>query len=423
MSNMNKSELIEFAPVQQRLTEGVSKRAVLCEDVEQFGLDPDVYLAVIEAELGKAGIVNRNRRVYQVDEFVRQNELLIQRVAEEFVDGELGHPDGGPTFDVPARLISVEVKEDGNTATSSGRFGILATTSGRDVLTLFRAGMGVGTSSRGSGVVEEMVLEEGGPYSDANSELIGETVFLVKEFHLDTYDLVRVPSAGTHLLSEAGSKESTPEGTVEMTEANEVEVIETAEEVKEEAQVIENPILDPLADLNENQKAVLLKIVEAVSMDEAPSDNRLAKEVAALREQVECDRQRTVVNEAEYVQLKEELASLKEEREARKVQDEVAAKVDECVEGRRFGGLVRDRLVALSEQGLITSACQVTAHGENLFSMIEGSHTPIAAPVVAEPVDAQDDLVEEAVAEAHEAPVLPVDIHEQLLHILKKDRG
>ena len=410
MSNMNKSELIEFAPVQQRLTEGVSKRAVLCEDVEQFGLDPDVYLAVIEAELGKAGIVNRNRRVYQVDEFVRQNELLIQRVAEEFVD-------------VPARLISVEVKEDGNTATSSGRFGILATTSGRDVLTLFRAGMGVGTSSRGSGVVEEMVLEEGGPYSDANSELIGETVFLVKEFHLDTYDLVRVPSAGTHLLSEAGSKESTPEGTVEMTEANEVEVIETAEEVKEEAQVIENPILDPLADLNENQKAVLLKIVEAVSMDEAPSDNRLAKEVAALREQVECDRQRTVVNEAEYVQLKEELASLKEEREARKVQDEVAAKVDECVEGRRFGGLVRDRLVALSEQGLITSACQVTAHGENLFSMIEGSHTPIAAPVVAEPVDAQDDLVEEAVAEAHEAPVLPVDIHEQLLHILKKDRG
>jgi len=423
MSDMKKSELIEYVPMQQALTEGVGERAVLCEDVEQYGLDPDVYLAVIEAELGKAGIVNRNRRIYQIGEFVRQNELLSQRVAEEFVDGELGHPDGGPTFDVPARLIRVEVKEDGTTATSSGKFGILATSSGRDVLTLFRAGMDVGTSSRGSGVVEEIVLEEGGPYSDANSDLIGETVYLVKEFHLDTYDLVRVPSAGTHLLSEAGSPNPTPEGTVEMTEANEVEVIETTEEVKEEVQEVETDTIDPLADLNENQKAVLLKIVEAVSMDEAPSDNRLAKEVAALREQVECDRQRTVINEAEYMQLKEELASLKEEREARKIQDEIAAKIDECVDGRRFGGLVRERLSALAESCLLTAADQVAAHGENLFSMIEGSHTPVAEPVIAEQVDPEDDLVEEVAPEANEAPALPVDIHEQLLHILKKDRG
>lgn len=423
MSSMKKSELIEYAPMAVKLTEGVSNRTVLCEDVEQYGLDPDVYLAVVEAELGKAGIVNRNRRIYQVDEFVRQNQLLASRLEEEFVDGELGHPEAGPTFDVPARLIRVEVQEQGDTAISSGKFGILATSSGRDVLTLFRAGMGIGTSSRGSGVVEEITLEEGGPYSEANGDFIGETVYLVKEFHLDTYDLVRVPSAGTHLLSESGSTDATPEGTVEMTEANEVEVVETAKDVQEEA-VVEAPVaVDPLADLNENQKAVLLKIVEAVSMDEAPSDNRLAKEVAALREQVAVDRQRTVVNEAEYMQLREEVANLRAEREERILQDAIVAAIDECVEGRRFGGLVRTRLVALAEQGLLKAADEVAGHGENLFSMIEGSHTPVTEPVVTESVDAEDDLVEEAAPEAKDAPVLPIDIHEQLLHILKKDRG
>jgi len=427
MDCMKVDELNELTVGRQNLNEDTGLRTTLHEDVETFGLDPDVYLSVIEAELGKAGVVNRNRRIYKVSEFVAQNEALAARLDSDFVDGELGHPDGGPTFEVPARLIKVTVEGDEKTASARGSFAILNTSTGRDVLTLFRAGMEIGTSSRGSGMVEEVVLEEGGDYAEANPDYIGQPVYLVSDFALNTYDLVRVPSAGTRLTIEMGSSEPQKE-CVEMADSQvEIEVVE-AGPVGEEAveatveSVVENT--DPLDQLNESQKAVLLKIVEAVSVEDAPSDNRLAKEVSALREQMEVDRHRSVVNEAEYVSLREEVQALRQERETRKLRDAVSAAIEECVEDRRFGGLVRSELHALVEGGTLSTVDAVAPRAERLFTMIEQSHTPIVEPVAQDPADLADDVAESVEVDVSEtAPTLPVDIHEQLVRILQRDRA
>ena len=66
-------KLTEMQVITERLCEDGKARATICESVEDFGLDPDIYLAVVKAELGRAGVVNRNRRIYKVDEFVAQN--------------------------------------------------------------------------------------------------------------------------------------------------------------------------------------------------------------------------------------------------------------------------------------------------------------------------------------------------------------
>lgn len=207
----------------------------------------------------------------------------------------------------------------------------------------------------------------------------------------------------------------------------EIEVVE-AGPVGEEAveatveSVVEST--DPLDQLNESQKAVLLKIVEAVSVEDAPSDNRLAKEVSALREQMEVDRHRSVVNEAEYVSLREEVQALRQERETRKLRDAVSAAIEECVEDRRFGGLVRSELHALVEGGTLSTVDAVAPRAERLFTMIEQSHTPIVEPVAQDPADLADDVAESVEVDVSEtAPTLPVDIHEQLVRILQRDRA
>ena len=182
------------------IKESSAARVGLNEDVSAFGLDEGVYLAVIEADLGKGGVVNLNGRVYKNSEFIRENVKLGERVKAQFVEGEAGHPMGGPSFDVPVRLVQVSVEEeDTGSSLASGKFAVLNTQVGRDILTLYKAEMPLGVSSRGYGVVHEHTIDEDSPYLEANPEKVGETVMEVTDFDLLTYDLVRVPSAGTHV--------------------------------------------------------------------------------------------------------------------------------------------------------------------------------------------------------------------------------
>ena len=187
---MEKENLLDISVQRTALKERFANEPTrIVEDVETLSLDPDIYLAAINAELGRAGIVNKNGRIYRVDEFLQQNERLQARLeAGEFVDGELGHPEAGATFEVPARLVSVSTAVEGNTATAEGTFAILNTTAGRDLLTLYRAGLDVGVSSRGSGLVEKVVLDESSEFIEANPGYIGCSVAIVSEFELDTYD-------------------------------------------------------------------------------------------------------------------------------------------------------------------------------------------------------------------------------------------
>jgi hypothetical protein len=427
---MKKEDISELIVQRASLSEDVfvsSGRIV--EDVESLSLDPDIYIAAIEAELGKAGVVNRNGRIYKVGEFISENNRLQARLESgEFVDGELGHPDNGSTFEVAAKLVSVESVADGNTAKASGVFAVLNTSAGRDLMTLFRAGMDVGVSSRGSGVLERLVLDEESEFSEANPTYIGKTVGLVSDFELDTYDLVRVPSAGTFVKRE---RQDESEVNLHVEAAEELEMSDQNLEIVEEAPVAATDVKtesDPLADLTEDQKEILFKIVEAVKFDnpKKATDSRLAKEVAALREQLAVDRERNKLNESEYAKLNEEHAALREEvetlraeREERILADKISASINECVEGRRFSGLVEKQLRALVESGLVNDPEAIEPHAARLFGMLEEATTPVVEPVVQEVVDAADDnkeVVEEEVVE--EAP--QDDISTQLKALINK---
>ncbi len=410
---------VQRTDLNEKFVEGASR---IVEDVEALSLDPDIYLAAIQAELGRAGLVNKNGRIYKVSEFVGQNAALQNRLENgEFVDGELGHPEAGATFEVPARLVSVSTVVEGNTAKAEGVFAILNTTSGRDLLTLFRAGMDVGVSSRGSGVIEKLVLDESSEFIEANPEFLGRSVALVSEFELETYDLVRVPSAGTFVKRERqdeceGAVEAVKE--LEMSDQN-IEVVEEAPATAVDNVQAES---DPLAMLNESQREVLLKIVEAVSFEnpEAANDNRLAEEVAALREQLDVDRERSSLNEAEVTALREEISSLRKEKEARELSDSLASAIEESVEGKRFSALVRRELNCLVESSMICSPDAVAPHAERLFSMMEEAATPIAEPVVQEAIDAEDDVTEAVSQEEVVEPENVNELNEQLIALIRK---
>lgn len=427
------SRLLQDQAPRACLTEEVGVKAVLKENVDEFALDPDIYVAVIEAELGRSGIVNRNGRVYPATEFIRENGELSSRVAEEFVDGELGHPEMGPTFDVPARLMEVSLRRDSdNVVTAEGRFALLNTAAGRDVLTLFRAGMPVGVSSRGEGVLEQVVVEEGTQLAADNPAHVGQSVGMVSDFRLDRYDLVRVPSAGTHLRQETGSptKEAAPIGGTTMSDQEKMVAEENVQEVQPKEQgEVNNPahILesDPLYGLSDTQKGVLLRIVEGITIAEnaAPNDDQIASEIAALREQLEVDRERATINEAEYSALKEEVAALREEREERARIDALESAKANATTGRRFGDLVRNQISVLIEQGCIRGADEVAGHADRLFGLLESVTEPVVQPVEQEAQDAQD-AVAEAVSEAVQEDSVELDnnIYQSLRDLMAHDR-
>lgn len=433
----------------------------LIESVEDKGLDPSLYLAVIESELGRAGVVNMNGRIYDVEEFVRENTLLAQRVDSGFVEGELGHPTGGPTFDVPVQLksVSVDVDEDMNTAEASGSFAILNTQSGRDVLTLYKAGMDVGTSSRGSGVTEKHLIDEASPYYKANSEHEGKEVVEVKEFSLLTYDLVRVPSAGTHFqaattecmeawnrLNESGafSTSSNPmeedmveetkvaveikdapvaeEETVEVAEAVEVEAVEpveTVEEVEaveavealevedvETVETVESADSDggPVAavSLSESQQKVLLKLASVIESAGTDSETELAEQVRRVADQAEVDRVRLAEAEMVNQELESRLSALTEEIESQKRVEEIRKSLDESVDGMNHSVEIRTEVEALVNEGRIDTADEIKVWSNRLSCLIENAvsksvDTTGTAKVVA--VDESDDLVESDVSD------------------------
>jgi hypothetical protein len=427
--------VLQDAGPRARLLEETGSKARLCENVDDFSLDPDVYLAVIEAELGRSGKVNRNGRIYPANEFIRENESLARRLDDEFVDGELGHPPGGPTFEVPARLLEIALApESDSVVTAVGRFGLLNTASGRDVLTLFRAGMPVGVSSRGEGVLEQITIEEGGPFAGDNPEHVGQTVGLVSDFSLDRYDLVRVPSAGTHLRREETSsstnRDAAPELEVTMSDQEKRVVKEADQEVQPSdpaavndatAKILES---DPLFGLSDNQKGVLLRIVEGITCTESADDDQIASEISALREQLEVDRHRATINEAEYASLKEEVASLRAEREERRLRDALESEKTETTSGRRFGPLVSEQIDFMVAEGAIVNVEGVTKNAERLFALLEAATVPVAQPVAQEPQDAGDDPVEapDAAVVVESSPEDLNDIMESVRATMARDR-
>lgn len=443
--------------MRKTLTEKASLSSAITEEPMDGALDPSLYLSVLSADLGIAGKVNSNGRIYEVNEFVGQNVALSERLKTEFVDGEAGHPEGAPTFDVPVRLVGVHVEESTDTAKARGSFAVVNTQAGRDILTLYKAGMPIGVSSRGSGILEPELIDEDSKYFAANQSHSGETVHVVKEFELDRYDLVRVPSAGTHVestqearealarLTEAGfisqnqedadmsdkKKESVGlerEPEIEAPAQEQVD-IEAIRKEAFEAATEEYKRNDPLSSLNDEQKSVFLRIAEAVTTPDGDSGEvDLVNEVALLRQELSADRERAAINVQEYSDLREEVETLRKQREQRELEDAIDVAITSCTKDKQYGAKVGSELRALAISGVISSVDVVEAFSERLFNVTEAIKSDMenatgVAVIEAEDVVDDNPGVDSPALVNDEAPgLLNENFHEQIRKILEKDR-
>jgi uncharacterized coiled-coil protein SlyX len=143
-------------------------------------LPPGVLLRV-EGLAQKCGVKNANGRVYpkEVWEHVFNDQEWLHKISEGQMVGEADHPDSNiPSIQRTSHVVRKVEWDQGENVYAT--FDILDTPSGRILETLFRAGVKVGTSSRGDGSTRKD--EE----SNADMVEVG--------FYPDTWDMVINPS-------------------------------------------------------------------------------------------------------------------------------------------------------------------------------------------------------------------------------------
>lgn len=207
-------------PAWGALSDGARKKATRVED---FGLSPDDYIAVVPTELGVAGKVNRNERVYPAPRFVSENARLAAEIkAGVFSPAEAGHPDAPATLNVAARLVDVTLEDAAgrplafnererapvlpNVVKAVGKIAFLKTRAGEDLWTLYKAGMALGMSSVSYGEAVPHKVEGDSPYAKDNPEAAGRTIDIIEGQDLVRYDVVVDPSASTYLRSDEAAR-------------------------------------------------------------------------------------------------------------------------------------------------------------------------------------------------------------------------
>lgn len=357
------------------------------EDVESYGLSPTEYIAVVEAELGWAGKVNRNRRIYPSQRFASENAGLNARAREQFVAAEKDHPAGLPTFNVAARIVQVEVQDgDGNTIEleqdesgawllpesagemptvvhARGKLAFLRTEAGSDLWCCYRAGMPLGTSSRSFGIPVPHKLEADSPYLEDNQEFEGETIDLIEGQELITYDVVTVPSAGTYVQGNAGAaafeslreslgdaqhlepRETLQEQTLKNREWLKenapdlyAELVKFEQQAKGAEAITNNELAARVAKLGESESKRLQSLMGLVegTGDKAVGDDALLKRIeeqisGPLRQRLTLAEEKAAAEEKERAKLAEQVKLLQAEKEAREKAEANQKALDEAL--------------------------------------------------------------------------------------------
>ena len=162
----------------------------------------------VEGVFQRSDVANANKRVYPRS--IWEKELKEQRVQEALTNksmfGELDHPSDGKTSlkRVSHIITGLELQEDG---TVTGAAEVLGTPNGQILQMLFESGVQVGISSRGSGSVQNGVVQE--------------------DFKLGTFDFVARPSTPGALPRIAGESNSRATRTEGDETVEKVQVIDT----------------------------------------------------------------------------------------------------------------------------------------------------------------------------------------------------
>ena len=259
----------------------------------------------VEGVFQRSDVENANKRVYPRS--IWERELNEKRVSEAVSNramfGELDHPaDGKTSLKRVAHLItSLSLGEDGQV---TGAADILDTPNGQILKTLFESGAQVGISSRGSGSVQNGVVQE--------------------DFKLNTFDFVARPSTPGALPrpagedSNRGTKTEGTEGADALVDVPDVEVTDVFDadlfaKLEQELSALDEE-LDPDVDFNAVAREVISLHNAVMEMDAISTELR------------------TELNESVLV-LSDELARLATESpEHRTVVTDLLKKVEECRE-------------------------------------------------------------------------------------------
>ncbi len=386
------------------------------EAVREAGLDPAVYLAVIPAEMARGGRVGLNGRVYEPESLETLHTRLVAEGKAVFVTGEDKHPESAPDgFDVPVRLIDGDtVREADGSVLARGRFGVLNTTSGRDVFTCWRAGLPIGVSLDGLARFTEHTIDAKSRYAAANPGLTGQRVTEARLVALNRYDVVRMPSLGTYFapppagpVAEAYRRviesKCLPEAPADAAPVNESSPagepqenamkIETLADLEREfpqlvAQVRESA--DPMKGLTPEQRERARKVLEAVK-DPSAEQADWAK---AIREQAEVDRARLAdaekaqkVTEAKLVEATSKLDAITAELAREKTRAAVREALDTWAKGRRHAAGIVTKVREAFEAGKVADAAAATAEADSLDKLVtealalgQAAPTPEATP-------------------------------------------
>ncbi|MCP4741461.1 MAG: hypothetical protein GY871_04425 [Actinomycetales bacterium] len=344
MAKPDRIQLIEEFTIQKGGGQGL-------REAEEAGLNPKVYRSSLSAGVGRAGRVNLNERIYDVEELISEHERLCREAS--FNPAHLTHPDSAENFDICAGFVGGEtvILEDGS-ALMRGEFGLLDSYLGKHLEVLYEAGLPIGFSSRAWGRPERHKLDENSPFLSMNPEHEGKTVTLIRDLELEGYDAVRVPSAEVYAdapqnvreslqaVNEAFSKGRIQEDSQKTGE----ERVEEADEEGGSAMLLKD--ITSLEQLQEHApdlaKLLVAKavegLVEAEKLDEANAKIEELTKAVETAELTEAGRDDAVTKLSEQlVEMRAEMKRRDEEAEAKVARAALRAEVSEHLDNELRG--------------------------------------------------------------------------------------
>ena len=314
------------------------------------------FLAVLEGRGAVWGIINKNRRLYtkegmeeNVDRLKKQIERAFSNgkaeLNHDIIPGEADHPgmfDGARLSATCTQLLDCTI--EGNDVRV--KFGLMDTTSGRDMLALKEYGIPLGVSTRSYGQQEIKTMDEDNEYYSLNKGFDGQEYAEIGKFKMEAFDLVVHPSAGAYI----GEHERT------LTDAlvesyNRV----TGENVQIKSDSSITNVINEVENCNTMDKETLKAALESVTAEDLQElVPNLCKEIEekaavaavegfkAVAEQEKAQATDTVLTElreakAELTATKEIVNKLVSEKENADRKAALVSAIDEAVKGVSYG--------------------------------------------------------------------------------------